>query len=317
MKSFIPWIGGKRALLHEILPRFPEYYYRYVEVFGGGASVLFAKKREDKFEVYNDIQSNLINLFKVVRDKPFEFLETLELFPLNSREEFEYLQNLLYGKVTYYQHLEKELNIANKYLKPVEYQAVKDLLTKRAKDTDVSRAVTFYKIIRLSYGSGGPSFGARPISLYEVQSVIHKASFRLKSTVIENKDYKALIKQYDRDDTFFYCDPPYFTTEDIYDAPFNQGDHQALKDILSNIKGKFLLSYNDCEYIRDLYKGYFIVEVSRPNNLKQRYEAGSEFKEVLIANYDISDHIVDVNYQLEMWNDLHPQHSKGGIKKDE
>lgn len=94
MKSFIPWIGRKGALIDEILPRFPTDYYRYVEVFGGGASVLFAKTRPNRFEIYNDYQINLVNLFRVVKEKPLSFLLELNLFPINSREDFNHLKNL-------------------------------------------------------------------------------------------------------------------------------------------------------------------------------------------------------------------------------
>ena len=289
MKSFISWIGGKGALIDEILPRFPAKYNRYVEVFGGGASVLFAKKQKDNFEVYNDFQSNLVNLFRVVKDKPIAFLETLGFLPLNSREDFKHLKNLLEGNVEFGAYLTEELELAGKYLESLQFEEIKELLTTRAKAEDVNRAVAFFKVIKHSYASGGKTFGCRPMNMVGINLTIFKASERLKGVVIDNKDFEELINQYDRVDSFFYCDPPYYETESHYDAPFKVEDHYRLKETLDSIQGYFLLSYNDCQFIRELYAGYCIVRVTRLNNLKQRYDAGSEFAEVLIANYDISD----------------------------
>lgn len=103
--------------------------------------------------------------------------------------------------------------------------------------------------------------------------------------MVENKDFEALIRQYDREDAFFYCDPPYFETEGHYAVVFRREDHARLRDTLSEAKGKWMVSYNDCPFIRDLYAGYSITAVSRPNNLAQRYDGGCEYPEVIITNY--------------------------------
>ena len=70
MNSFMSWIGGKKALRDEILVRFPLGYKRYIEVFGGGGWVLFHKPPGRDFEVYNDFNANLTNLYRCVRDSP-------------------------------------------------------------------------------------------------------------------------------------------------------------------------------------------------------------------------------------------------------
>jgi DNA adenine methylase len=85
---------------------------------------------------------------------------------------------------------------------------------------------------------------------------------------------------YDRPKALFYCDPPYHTTERYYDVQFTEDDHLRLKTALDNIKGKFVLSYNDDEFIRELYKNYNIIEVTRQNNL-----SSGEYKEVIIKNF--------------------------------
>ena len=71
------WIGGKKALRELIVRLFPLYYERYIEVFGGGGWVLFHKPPGNDFEVYNDFNGLLVNLYRCVRDKPEELMEAL------------------------------------------------------------------------------------------------------------------------------------------------------------------------------------------------------------------------------------------------
>lgn len=98
--------------------------------------------------------------------------------------------------------------------------------------------------------------------------------------MVENKDFENLIKVYDRPNALFYCDPPYHSTEKYYDIKFTEDDHLRLKNTLDCVKGKFVLSYNDDEFIRELYKDYTIVNVSRQNNLST-----GTYKEVIIKNF--------------------------------
>ena len=117
---------------------------------------------------------------------------------------------------------------------------------------------------------------------------------------MENKDFEALIRQYDRENAFFYCDPPYFKTEGHYEVVFSREDHVRLRDALAGIQGKWLLSYNDCPYIRGLYGGYQIEAVRRLNNLAQRYNQGEEYAEVLISNYDTASRARELPEQMEL-----------------
>lgn len=129
----------------------------------------------------------------------------------------------------------------------------------------------------------------QPFDIRKTFTIIWEANQRLKDTVIENKDFEALIRQYDRPNAFFYCDPPYYETEGHYEVVFRKEDHVRLRDTLKGIQGKFMVSYNDCEYIRELYRDFQIEAVTRINNMAQRYDSGSEFPEVLIANYDMGE----------------------------
>lgn len=259
MNSFMSWIGGKKALRDEILVRFPLGYKRYIEVFGGGGWVLFHKPPSRDFEVYNDFNANLTNLYRCVRDSPEQLIDELT-YTLNSRLDFDYVRKIMH--------------------------------TQASELPDVKRAAYFYQIIRQSYASGLDSFGAQPHRMWNNFPLIRQACARLQSVVIENRDFEKLIRQYDRPESFFYCDPPYYATEDYYeDVGFTTKDHERLADALCGIEGKFLLSYNDCPEIRELYsrEGIIIEGTTRLSNIAQRYEAGKQYAELLISNYDTTE----------------------------
>lgn len=254
MNSFMSWVGGKKALRDEIVWRLAASCDRYVEVFGGGGWVLF-HKIPHPFEVYNDFNPNLANLYRCVREHPKELCDELE-YVLNSRLDFNYVREMLHSKTVL---------------------------------PDVRRAAYFYQVIRQSYASGLDSFGAQPHKMWSNFPLIHQAAARLQNVVIENKDFEKLISQYDRPNTQFYLDPPYYATEDYYeDVGFTRADHERLCNALLGIEGKFLLSYNDCPEIRELYSkpGITIETTIRLSNIAQRYDAGKQYPELLIANYD-------------------------------
>ena len=88
MNSFIAWIGGKKLLRKEIVKRFPEEgFTRYVEVFGGAGWVLFEKEQGKELEVFNDRDSNLINLYRCIKYHCGELQRELEWLTI-SREQF-------------------------------------------------------------------------------------------------------------------------------------------------------------------------------------------------------------------------------------
>ena len=262
------WIGGKKALRELIVRLFPLYYERYIEVFGGGGWVLFHKPPGNDFEVYNDFNGLLVNLYRCVRDKPEELMEALR-YVLNAREDFD---------------------------------RIRSALARDSPASDVQRAAWFYQLIRYSYASGLTSFGSQPHDMRSNFSLIEQAHRRLAKVVIENKDFEKLLHQYDRPVSFFYLDPPYHATEGYYqnigEDGFTEADHIRLRDALMRIEGKFLLSYNDDAFVRGLYDrpGIYLMETTRINNIKQRYDNGAQFPELLIANYDLRDSAGRLNY---------------------
>lgn len=186
----IPWIGGKQALCRAIISRFPADYRQrtYVEVFGGGASVLLNKERSAK-EFYNDFNSNLVNLFRMVRDHPKELQAALR-YILNSREDFD---------------------------------TVKARLACGHNKDPVLWARDFYQLIRQSYGGGGTSFGASPRSTWAAFPLIDAVAERFQYVVVEHMSYERLLRTHDSEGTIFYLDPPYVLTEDYYGDLFGLG----------------------------------------------------------------------------------------------
>jgi len=277
------WIGGKKSLRELIVSLFPLYYERYIEVFGGGGWVLFHKPPGNDFEVYNDFNGLLTNLYRCVREKPNELIDAL-YFVLNSREDF---------------------NI------------VKEALARDSPTSDIIRASYFYQLIRYSYASGLTSFGSQPHDMWSNFPLIEQAHRRLSKVVVENKDFEKLIKQYDRPVSFFYADPPYFETEKYYknvgEDGFKKEDHIRLRDTLMGIEGKFLLSYNDCSFIRELYDApnIQIESYTRINNIKQRYDNGAQFPEILVANYDMHEREINSPSQINLFE------MKNGLGKQE
>jgi DNA adenine methylase len=302
MNSIISWVGGKKALRDLIYQKMPKEFGRYIEVFGGGGWVLFGRTPDAAMEVYNDFNSDLANLFRCVRDQPMAFLKELGFLPLNGRDEFFVLRKFLEQEEFTDAFMRQELELAQRELTPVQFEEIRAILLEKAQLYDIRRAAAFFKVIRYSYGSGCTSYGCQPFDIRKTFDLIWQGSRRLKDTVIENKDFEELIKQYDRENAFIYCDPPYYLTEGHYAVEFRREDHFRLRDTLKGCQGKFLVSYNDCEFIRELYQNFRIESVSRLNNLAQRYDSGCEYAEVLISNYDTGERLRDLPVQLGLFD---------------
>lgn len=251
INSFISWIGGKRLLRNKIIDQFPnvEEYDRYIEVFGGAGWVLFAKEKHASLEVFNDINGDLINLYRCVKYHCEALQKELEWMFVSREQFFDYREQI----------------------------QVRGL-------TDIQRAARYFILIKNSFGTDLRSFGVKGKNLDNSIEYLKQIKERLKSTVIENKDFEGLIKTYDREKALFYLDPPYYDAEDYYDGVFYAEDHIRLRNVLGGIKGKFILSYNDCEYIRLLYKDFTIIEVDRQNSLLTK-SASERYKELIIKNF--------------------------------
>ena len=252
----INWVGGKRLLRKKIEPLVPKDIISYCEPFGGAGWVLFYKDKWADLEIYNDLDSRLVNLFRVVKYHPDELIKEMS-FMLSSRELF---------------------------LQMMQNPGI----------TDIQKAARFMFLITRSFGGRGTNFGTvkratggatkSHINLMKRIEAIHK---RLDKVLIENQDFEKFIKSYDHDKAFFYCDPPYTIGAGYDIVSTGDFDHKRLRNILKNITGRFLLSYDDSEKVRDLYKGYEMIEVERLNGINNVTQKNKTFKELLIANYSI------------------------------
>ena len=266
--------------------------------------MLLGNPNPPPFEVYNDFDRNLTNLFHCMKERTVATVRELGFCNLNSRDDFIAVRRFFEDEQFEDKYFSEELRLTDITFPPPEAAELKEIRTRITKDYDVRRAAMFMKLLRYSYSSSCKSYASQPFDIRRLFGLITELKNRMANVVVENQDFETLIKHYDRPDAFFYADPPYFSTEDMYAVGFNLDDHVRLRDTLKNIKGKFLLSYNDCPEIRELYNGFSLFDFSRTHSMAQRYEAGKEFKELLIGNYDLYERAKNQPVQLTIF-DVH------------
>ena len=255
-KSFLSWMGGKSLLANRIIPLMPDHKC-YVEVFAGAAWLLF-KKPESPAEVINDINTDLVTLYRVIQHHLDEFVRYFR-WSLVSRDEFE-------------------------RLKAVDPNTL----------TDIQRAARFYYLTRQGFSAKlvSPSFGtgttaAPRLNLLRIEEELSAAHLRLSRVYVENLPFQEVIRRYDRPHTLFYVDPPYYGCEDCYgEGIFKPTDFDALEAILAQVKGRFILSLNDHPEVRRIYERFQFREVST------RYTSGGadrskKIPELLITNFGL------------------------------
>ncbi|WP_310386509.1 DNA adenine methylase [Roseateles sp.] len=219
----IPWIGGKRRLADQLIPRFPKHSC-YVEVFAGGAALYFLRPPAE-VEVINDINGELVNLYRVVKHHLEEFVRQFK-WALSSRDMFKWLQDT-----------------------PTETL------------TDLQRAARFFYLQHQCFGAKvesqtwGTATTTPPVNLLRIEEQLSSAHLRLSSTYIEHLHWLECMKRYDRPHSFFYLDPPYFETAG-YGIDFPFSEYEVMADTLRNLKGKAMLSINDHPEIRRVFAGF-------------------------------------------------------------
>lgn len=223
----IPWMGGKRRLSDTLLGRFPEHKC-YVEVFAGGAALFFLRPPAE-VEVINDVNGDLVSLYRVVKHHLEEFVRQFK-WALSSREVFKWTQDT-----------------------PPETL------------TDVQRAARFFYLQHMAFGGRieGQTFGtattAPPINLLRIEENLSAAHLRLAGAYVERLDWAACIDKYDRPHTLFYLDPPYWQTEG-YGVPFGWEQYELMAQRLRRLAGKAILSINDHPDIRAVFAGFEFEE---------------------------------------------------------
>lgn len=250
LKPPICRMGGKSKLRKTIIEMIPEHTC-YIELFFGAGWVYFGKEKS-KVEVVNDIDKELINLFKMIKYHSPEIERQLE-YEFSGRDIFEE-----------YKHC------------TIEYL------------TEIHRAVRFLYLITQSFAGRGGVYGygtnTKPSPQIFYKNVLGDLKERLRNTYVENLSFEKIIDKYDREYSFFFCDPPYLETTG-YGNTFGEHEHLILRDKLSNIKGKFLLTINDHENIREWYKDFNIKEVQVNYSVSKETKGRGKYKELIITNY--------------------------------
>jgi DNA adenine methylase len=250
LKPPICRVGGKSKLRKRIIEMIPEHIC-YVELFFGAGWVYFGKE-PSKIEVINDVDKELINLFRTIKHHAPE-VERLLQYEFSGRDIFEEYKNCT-----------------------LEYM------------TEIHRAIRFLYVITQSFAGKGNNYGygttTKPGQQIFYKEVLLELRDRLKNTYVENLSFEKIIDKYDREHSFFFCDPPYIETCG-YGNKFGEEDHRLLAHKLKGIKGKFLLTINDHHLSRELYKEFNIKEVKVNYSVSKEEKARGKYNELIITNY--------------------------------
>lgn len=252
----IKWIGGKRRLADKLLPLFPPHEC-YVEVFCGGAALYFLRGQPAKTEVINDINGDLVNLYRVVQHHLEEFVRQFK-WAISSRQIFKWQQ-----------------------------------ITRVETLTDIQRAARFYYLQQHAFGGkvAGQSFGTATtgpaINLCRIEENLSAAHLRLAGTYVENLPWHECVKRYDRPHSFFYMDPPYWDTEG-YGVPFEFVEYERMAEMMKTCKGKVMVSINDHPAIRQVFAGFHILEVDIKYGLGSVHGSPDTSRELVILNWEPS-----------------------------
>ena len=251
MRGPLPYIGGKNRIAKQIVEVFPKHT-TYVEAFAGGAQVFF-RKEPSKVEVLNDLDGEMMNFFRVCQQHYEELLRYLR-FMLVSRRWHDLLE-----------------------------------ATHPAMLTDIQRAARHLYLLKNSYAGLIRNLnykcnvvqppGFNPESLPKIIEETHK---RLARVQLECQPYEKVLKRFDRPETLFYLDPPYYKIK-LYRYNLEHEDFVRMGEILHGLRGKFVLSLNDVPEVRALFKGFSIKTVEFAYSAQKK--PGRKFKEVLITNF--------------------------------
>lgn len=213
MKTPISYYGGKQKLVKTILPLIPAHRI-YIEPFFGGGAIFFAKEPSD-VEVINDVNSNVINFFRMLYEH-FDLLKAELDMTLFSREQYR--------------------RAAEIYSNPEKFDPVK-------------RAWAFWVQSQMSFshnllaGWGITKCSRAPETMFNRKAAFTRAyAERLRRVFIEHNDALRVIELFDREDAFIYCDPPYVSSDQGHYAGYSIDDFRNLLECLKGVKGKFLLS---------------------------------------------------------------------------
>ena len=255
-RSPFPWPGGKRGLTKTLLDRLPPHR-AYVEVFAGSAKLLFAKEPSQR-EVMNDLNGEVTNFFRVAKHRPAELAECFE----------------------------REVIHAGRF---------RELRETNGPDDELHRALRFAYLVWYSYGAKGEHFAGATAGLPEprprrsidgIRQLLDQTAVRLRDVIVEQRDFAEVLTRYDTPETFFYLDPPYVHFGNLarYDA-LTEDRRVELFKRLAAIKGKFLMSFDDCAEVRTLCQthGFHVERVEVTYSLANTAGSRGKRGEVLIS----------------------------------
>lgn len=155
IKTPVSRVGNKSAILHILYALFPLNYGRFIDVFGGSGSVLLGNPEICPFEVYNDFDRNLANLFRCMKERTMAVIRELGFCHLNSREDFIAIRRFFENEQFDDKYLSEELRLTQIMLPPLEAKELTEMRKRITLDYDVRRAAMFLKLLRFSYSSHG------------------------------------------------------------------------------------------------------------------------------------------------------------------
>ena len=271
------WYGGKFSHLDWLLPNLPECFH-YCEPFAGSGAVLLNRK-PSPVETYNDIDGEVVNFFKVLREKKDMLIEQIALTPF-SREEF--------GIACELNPNISDIERARRF-----YIRARQVRTGLAQTASIGRWANCKNTSR----SGMSGVISRWLGGIEQLEFI---SERLLRVQIENRPAIDIIKLYDSKETLFYCDPPYIhsTRGDTkaYKFEMNNYEHETLAEALNNVDGLVAISNYECDLMNELYPSKKWTKIYAPQKII--HSTKDIRQEILWVNYNINDFLSNTNNNL-------------------
>lgn len=258
----LKWPGSKWSIADKIVEIMPKHNI-YLEPFFGSGAVFFTKTPCNT-EILNDLDGEIVNLFKTIRDNPGELSTAIELTPY-SREEYQ----------ESYKRNEKDLGTIEK---------ARQFLVR----CNMARAGMQY--YSSSWRHAGPVLGATTKQRVtgdwnKVPERIMEATKRLKDAEIENRDAFELIEKYNRKDCLIYIDPPYLLStrrQRYYNIEMREDkEHRELLELLKKHLGPVIISGYNSDLYEDMLQGWNKKEI------RTNAEQGKQRVEVLWFNYEL------------------------------
>lgn len=259
------YFGGKFTWVDHIIKYFPDHIH-FIDVFCGSLAITL-NKEPSNIDTANDINSEVINFFRVLREQPDQLLQLLKLTPI-SREEYNICWTSTVNGIS-------DLEKARRFYVRVRQSYCGLGIQRKNKG--------WHMVKTQSRANMGETVSKWRNAIIKLEDVID----RLTSIQIENKDFRKLIFDIDYPGAFFYCDPPYpldcRKSHNDYKYDFKKSDHEDLAEILHSIKGKAMISgYRSSKTMMDLYKDWrLIVFPSKANNIRS-----GKVEECVWINYD-------------------------------